>query len=293
MILDLWTFDVGVSVDSPQDYAEECVRRVEESWNGGADIVLFPEFCWVGLAPFVRGADRLREVSRLFWSELLPAIRSRLAQPDKAAVLGTAPFWDEARGGLLNRAPILCGDRLIHQDKLHLTPWESAFAAGDTVTLWRFRGITVAVLICLDVEVPEIAASLRGRGVHLILVPSATETEMGTERIARCASARSVELGCWVGVAHLTGAAPSDLIDQNVGRLGFYRPSQADFAASPRTVESAIQANGFQRLRCEIDRHALEGMRAATDETNPSLLSCRTPTGEARKIEIAFEPGIS
>ncbi len=280
-------------VESPQGYAGECVRRVEESWDGGADIVLFPEFCWVGLEPFVRGADRLRGVSQLFWSELLPGIRDRLAKHHKAAVLGTAPFWDESRGGLLNRAPVLCGDRVIHQDKLHLTPWESMFAAGGTMRLWQFRGLTVAVLICLDIEVPEIAASLRGRGVDLILVPSATETELGTERIARCASARSVELGCHVGIAHLTGGAPSDLIDRNVGRLGFYRPSQADFAASPRVVETAIQADGFQRLRCEIDHQALESMRTAKGETNPSLLVCRTPAGEPRKIEIAFEPAIS
>ena len=58
MNLDLWTFDVGVQAESPQAYAEECLRRVEESWADGADMVLFPEFCWVGIGKICDGGRR-------------------------------------------------------------------------------------------------------------------------------------------------------------------------------------------------------------------------------------------
>jgi predicted amidohydrolase len=66
--------------------------------------------------------------------------------------------------------------------------------------VWEFGGVRFAVIICLDIEIPEISAKLRGRGVDVILVPSATETILGVERVDRCASARAVELGAIVGV---------------------------------------------------------------------------------------------
>lgn len=275
MTLDLWTFDVGVKAASASEFADECLRRVEESWDGGADIVLFPEFCWVGLENFSGRARGLRGVANLFWEEMWPAMQTRLARSGKAAVLGTAPFWDENTSRLLNRAPILCEGRALHQDKLHLTPWETAFAPGDTLRLWRFGGLTIVVIICLDIEVAELSAALRGRRVDLILVPSATETVLGVERVDRCASARAVELGCCVGVAHLVGHAESDLIDENVGRTAFYTPSQSAFASQTRMGEGPVVGSGFQRMRCVIDRSALATARTTVAETNPSLLGHR------------------
>ena len=275
MNLDLWTFDVGVQAETPAAYADECIRRVEESWAGGADIVLFPEFCWVGLERFADKSRGLRGVSNLFWQELWPSIQSRLSQPDKAAVLGTAPFFDEATGLLMNRSPIVREGCALHQDKLHLTPWEDAFARGDTLRLWRFRDITIAVIICLDIEVPELPAQLRNRGVDLILVPSATETVLGVERVDRCASARAVELGCCVGVSHLVGRTESELIDENIGRTAFYTPSQSAFSQHERVNEGFVISAGFHRQRCVVDDAAIRQMRASTGETNPSLLGIR------------------
>jgi predicted amidohydrolase len=275
MTLDLWTFDVGVQAGSPQGYAEECLRRVEESWNGGADMVLFPEFCWMGLESFVEGNKGLRGISDLFWLEMWPVMQKRLNRADKAVVLGTAPFWDETTRGLFNRAPILCEGRALHQDKLHLTPWENAFSPGESLRLWKFGGLTIAVIICLDIEVPELAALLRGMGVDLILVPSATENFLGVERVDRCASARAVELGCCVGVAHLVGQANSDLIDNNVGRTAFYTPSQAAFGAQSRMHEGPVVAHGFQKQRCLVEAKALAQMRSTLGETNPALLTVR------------------
>lgn len=289
MNLDLWTFDVGVHAETPVAYANECIRRVEESWAGGADIVLFPEFCWVGLERFADKSRGLRGVSDLFWQELWPSIQSRLARPDKAAVLGTAPFFDEATGLLMNRSPILCEGRALHQDKLHLTPWETAFARGDTLHIWRFRDITIAVIICLDIEVPELSVHLRNRGVDLILVPSATETILGVERVDRCASARAVELGCCVGVSHLVGRTESELIDDNIGRTAFYTPSQAAFRQEPREVEDPVVTSGFHRQRCVVDLAALRKVRRMVGETNPSRLTANGGRGIG-EIEIAFDP---
>jgi predicted amidohydrolase len=277
LTLDLHTFDVGIAAASPEAYALECVRRVEQSWDDGADMALFPEFAWMGLERFVSGKEALREVSALFWNDLLPTLKKRLEREGKAAVLGTCPFHDEAGGTLMNRAVIVSEGRWLHQDKMHLTPWEKAFSEGESVHLWEFCGARFAVVICLSVEIPELAAGLRGAGVDVMLVPSATDSILGVERVDRCASARAVELGCAVAVTHLVGRAASELIDVNVGRTAHYLPSQAAFKKVERMQERPVVSEGFHRQRVSIDLKALCSLRRTRAETNPSRLNPKSP----------------
>jgi len=265
--LELLTFDPGITAKSPVAFAAEVADLVDAAWNDGADVVLLPEFTWMGP----------RRVAEVFWHDLFPTLKSLLNRPDKAVVLGTAPFWDAERGVLLNRAPILTGGRVRHQDKLHLTPWESDFAPGCELRLWEFAGLRFAVVICLDIEIPEISARLRGTGVDVVLVPSATETILGVERVDRCASARAVELGAIVGVSHLTGKARAGLIDENVGRTAVYFPSQAAFGGDPRWIEGEVVPGGVHKQRVLVDPRALKAMRRMKQETNPSLLPVLTP----------------
>ena len=276
---DLWTFDVGAGAVSVEAYAELMTSRVRESWDSGADIVVFPEFAWLGLAKFVDRQAELKNVSVLFWETLWPELQRKLARPGKMAVLGSVPFARDD-GRILNRVPLLIDGKAGHQDKLNLTPWESALGAGDVLHVWEFAGLRVAVIICLDIEVPELSVALRGRGVDLILVPSATENILGLERVGRCASARSVELGCYVGVAHLVGVGDSELIDGNVGRVAWFAPSQSPFGHEPREKSSEVVTSGFHGLRHVIDAAALAHSRANVQETNPSLLTAGAPRVE-------------
>jgi predicted amidohydrolase len=184
------------------------VECVETSWDEGADLVLLPEFTWMGLEPLVEPKSP-RRVAEVFWQELFPTLRSLLVRPDKAVVLGTVPFWDAEAGVLHNRAPILVGTGCCIRTSCISRRGSPTFAPGSELRLWEFAGLRFAVVICLDIEIPEISARLRGEGVDVLLVPSATETVLGVERVDRCASARAVELGCIVGVCHLTGRAAS------------------------------------------------------------------------------------
>lgn len=276
MNLDLLTFDPGLPSDSPASYADEVVRLVRASWEDGADLVLLPEFTWMGLEPMVKKGDDdttvYPAISKLFWDSLMPDMRTRLTMPGKAVVLGSVPYVDEATQHVFNRAPILNDGKLSYQDKLHLTPWEKDFCPGGILYLWEFQGFHVAVVICLDIEMPEISARLRSDGVDLILCPSATESLLGVERVNRCASARAVELGCHVAVAHLTGEAKSELVDKNLGRLAVYHPSQASFRKEPRWTETEVWSEGIHKLRVTLEKHPLEVMRRMHLETNPSHL---------------------
>jgi hypothetical protein len=67
--LDLWTFDVGAAAANPAAFARLVTDRVIESWDSGADIVVFPEFTWMGLERFVTGPDKIRDVAGIFWKQ--------------------------------------------------------------------------------------------------------------------------------------------------------------------------------------------------------------------------------
>ncbi len=269
--LDLWTFDVGASAASPAEFADIVTQRALESWDSGADVVVFPEFTWMGLERFVSGPKKLKDVSDLFWGKLWGGICKKLDRTDKAVVLGTVPFLDDD-GLIKNRAPILSEGRVLHQDKIHLTPWEYAFSGGGPLRIWSFRGYKLAVVICLDVEIPEISAALRGSGLDLMLVPSATENEMGVDRVGCCAAARAVELGCYVGVSHLVGRTKSELIDDNIGRLALFAPSQSSFIDCERGDDRLLYQDGFHCRSFNLDMNAILKSRTLRHETNPSKI---------------------
>jgi predicted amidohydrolase len=271
LTIDLWTFDVGVEVDTPSAYAQQMTRRVLQSWDSGADVVVFPEYSWMGLEQFVEGGNRLAKVADLFWKNLWPGLQKDLARKGKAVVLGSVPAIEGST--MRNRAPILCDGRVLHQDKLHVTPWESMFTPGEALHVWQLHGIRLAVVICLDIEVPELSATLRGMGVACLLVPSATESVLGVERVGRCASARAVELCCHVGVSQLVGRMESQLVDENVGRLAWLNPSQSPFVNASRERVSEIHGDGFHVMRCILDHVGLATAAANRAETNPSHLT--------------------
>jgi predicted amidohydrolase len=274
MNVHAWTFDVGATATTPLDYAEHCISRVEASWDQGADLVLFPEYTWAGLEPLLSDPT-LQGVARCFWEEIWPRLQQRLARPGKAVVLGTAPWFDNKSGKLLNRAPIFIEGKSSFQDKLCLTPWEAAFSPGEHIQLLHFKGWRMAVLVCLDVEIAELSQALRGQQLDLLLVPSATETLMGVERVNRCASARAVELGCNVVVSHLMGQSSSSLIDENVGSLSFYLPSQSYTAGKLRQQNSEIYASGFHLAQFELSKFPAQELLLGCLETNPALLAPR------------------
>ena len=156
MILDLLTFDPGLACDSAGAYARHVMRRVEESWESGADLVLLPEFLWMGLEPHARdapGGSALERVAHCFQKEVLPGLRAALSRPGKAVVAGTRPFASE--DGLRNRAVIFHDGKEAHQDKLHLTPWEGEFTPGGSVRLWEFGGLRVAVVAAPALATPR------------------------------------------------------------------------------------------------------------------------------------------
>ncbi|PZP54624.1 MAG: hypothetical protein DI586_09355 [Micavibrio aeruginosavorus] len=200
-------------------------------------------------------------------------MKAELSVSGKAVILGSAPFI-LPDGKIRNRAPILVEGREILQDKLCLTPWEAHLDGGDTVEIFEFKGAKCVNLICLDSEIPATADMLKQEGgIDVMFVPSATDTMMGVERIARCSSSRAVELGAAVIVSQLVGEIDNEFIGDNVGQASLYLPSLAATDSVLRLDERGVTRSGNKAERFEIDLELLQSARRDKNTTNPALVT--------------------
>jgi predicted amidohydrolase len=288
--VEAWTFDVGDAGKTIDSFAEHVMHQVETAWAGGADIVLLPEYLWAALEPFLPKDADMEDIAKVVWGDLMPKLKQRLSRKGKHAVLGTAPWSDPTNKHLYNRAIIFSDGRLLHQDKLFLTPWEHEFRAGKELYVFEMSGLRVAIVICLDIEVPEISSRLRGLNIDLLLVPSATETMYGSERVTRCASARAIELGCAVLVCPLVGTCDSNMVNLNLGKLAMYLPAQQSFDAYDRTEDSRLVHQGWHALRVDVPRTIIQDTHRRRHETNPSQLSVNLSPDEVQIDQSARVP---
>ncbi|WP_395738603.1 nitrilase-related carbon-nitrogen hydrolase [Prosthecobacter sp.] len=286
--VEAWTFDVGDAGKTIDSFAEHVIHQVETSWASGVDIVLLPEFLWAALEPLLPDKDSdMDDIAKVVWVDLMPKLKQRLSRKGKHAVLGTAPFLDTSNRHLYNRAIIFSDGRLLHQDKLFLTPWEHEFHAGRELYVFEMSGLRVAIVICLDIEVPELSARLRGLNIDLLLVPSATETIYGSERVTRCASARAIELGCAVVVCPLVGKCDSSMVNLNLGKIAMYLPALKAFDAYDRTEDTRLVHQGWHALRVEVPESVIHEAHRRRKETNPSQLSVNMTPDEVQIDESA------
>lgn len=272
MIIDSYLYDVGFNYGSVEAATADIISRTKEAWASGADMVVFPEYNWCNFMLYSASKDDLAQVSEWFWGACWDRLKSELSQAGKAVILGSAPKV-MADGKVRNRTPILVEGREILQDKLCLTPWEAHLDGGNELQVFEFKGAKCVNLICLDIEIPATADLLKGIGdLDLLFVPSATETVMGVERIARCASARAVELGAAVIVSQLVGEIDNEFIGENYGQASLYLPSLAATDSVTRVDERGIKREGNKIERFEVDLDLLKVARADKKTTNPALV---------------------
>ena len=97
------------------------------------------------------------------------------------------------------------------QRKIHATPSENQVwkvSGGDTLPVFHLDGVSFGVLVCYDVEFPELARHLVAQGAEFIFVPYCTDERRGYLRVRYCAQARCVENQCYIAMAGTVGCLP-------------------------------------------------------------------------------------
>lgn len=209
-----------------QEWEQKLTSEIEGFITDEAKIILYPELNLMGLSQYFPGTlqDQYKSISSYLNESLFPKLAQKLRGQDLCLCLGSGPR--EIEGKIYNSSPVWINNSWMFQDKIHLTPWETDFTPGERINYFEFHRLRFACVICFDIEQPGLALSMKRNGVDVVLVPSATTNRNGNQRVNRCASGRSIELGAAVVTAPLVGDSKCDLIDHNEGRQGFFMPAQ-------------------------------------------------------------------
>ena len=232
--LALWATNLNPLFTTLDAWLAHVAARASDAATAGARLLVMPEYAceaWLGFKP--RGLPPGQEIPWLAGvaAEALPALRRIAAEAGITLLPGSMPW--AVPGGHRNRAWLMAADgRLTGQDKLCLTPFERdpeswVLQPGDTLRLLDLDGLKLAILVCLDVELPALSCRLASLHPDLVLVPSMTYNAAGYARVFGCAKARAVELMTAIACTSVVGASPGTTQnDQNVGGNAVYLPCE-------------------------------------------------------------------
>ncbi len=104
-------------------------------------------------------------------------------------------------------------------------------SGGDRVTLAEVGGRAAGMLICADIQFPELSWYLVAKGAELILCPSLTWNSRGEHRVRTGCRARAIENQLFVVMSPLVGSSglPSDAPMYAVGEAVLATPVDKTF----------------------------------------------------------------
>ena len=144
---------------------------------------------------------------------------------------------------------------MARYEKLHTTP--------DEVKVWGLEGGhdlqvfdtdcgKIGVLICYDVEFPELSRILADSGMDILFVPFLTDTQNGYSRVKNCAQARAIENECYVAMAGCIGNLPKvHNMDINYAQSMVFTP--CDFAFPAEGIKAEATPNTEMILIADVD----------------------------------------
>ncbi len=231
-----------------------------------ADFCLFPElFNAPLLAEFnhLDEAHAMRELAR-YTLPLREKFMELAISYNVNIISGSMPWVDEQ--GRLRNVGYLCrrDGSWERFEKIHITPNEHQYwgmAGGDDVRVFETDCGKIGILICYDVEFPELSRILALQGMQILFVPFLTDTQNGYIRVRRCAQARAIENECYVAIAGSVGNLPRvQNMDIQFAQSAVFTPS--DFAFPTNGVKSEATPNSEMMLIVDVDRDLLKELNA-------------------------------
>jgi len=187
----------------------------------------------------------------------------RLAKETGIYIIGgTHPVFQ--RGKVFNAAHLFTPNgQVFRQKKVHLTPTESGpyqLSRGHGLYLYHTDFGNIAILICYDVEFPEVARVMAEAGAEILFVPSCTDGREGFCRVRYCSQARAIENQVYVAVTGTVGNLPLvPYMNTNYGQAAILTPSDYFFARDGIAAEGTI--NQEQIIFADVDLDLLDEQR--------------------------------
>ena len=228
------------------EFKRNCTFFVDTASDYKCDFVLFPELITMQLLSFCdtrKPGDAARKLSE-FTPQYLEMF-NQLAVRYNINIIGGSQFAVED-DTLYNVGYLFLRDGTIQkQKKIHVTPAEWKWwgvAGGDAIEVFDTDCGRVAIMICYDIEFPELGRIAAQKGAQIVFVPFNTDERYGYLRVRHCALARCVENHLYVAVAGCVGNLPFvNNADIHYAQSGIFTP--ADFPFSRDAVAAECNPN--------------------------------------------------
>jgi predicted amidohydrolase/GNAT superfamily N-acetyltransferase len=221
-----------------------------------SDFALFPEFFNAPLMAennLLTESEAIRELAKH-----TPAIVQKFSELAISyninIISGSIP---ETRDNQLFNVGFVCKrDGTIEKyEKIHVTPDEArvwGMQGGDKLKVFDTDCGRIGVLICYDIEFPELSRLLAEEGMDILFVPFVTDTQNGFSRVRNCAQARAIENECYVAIAGCVGNLPNvHNMDIQFAQAMVLTP--CDFAFPTNGIKAEATPNTEMILIADVD----------------------------------------
>lgn len=258
-------------IDNFEEFTQQCEFFVDVASDYSCDFVMFPELFTTQLLSCVKperpglAARRLAE----FTPQYLEYFAECSVKYNVNLIAGSQFVVEDDE--LYNVAYFFGRDGTIQkQYKLHITPSERKWwgvSPGRSVNVFDTDCGRVAILICYDIEFPELVRIAASKGAQIIFVPFNTDTVEGYLRIRHCAQARCIENHVYVAISGCTGNLPFvENADIHYAQSAILTPSDVGFA--PGAVGAECNPNIETVVMDDVDLEALRRHRDAGSVRN-------------------------
>jgi predicted amidohydrolase/ribosomal protein S18 acetylase RimI-like enzyme len=243
------------------EFANACEYFIDVASDYKCDFILFPEIFTTQLLSFIRSprpglaARKIAEFTQQY-IELF----SGLSIKYNINIIGGSHFTLE-EDKLYNISYLFQRNGVIN--KIHVTPNEKRWwgvEGGNKVEVFNTDSGKIAILICYDIEFPELARIANQKGAKIIFVPFCTDERYAYLRVRYCAQARSIENQVYVAISGSCGNLPSvENMDINYSQSAIFTPSDIPFSRDAIAAECTpnIETLIFE----DLDLHLLKGSR--------------------------------
>lgn len=264
-----WQMREFASVESVLQQVEYFVDAVADYQS---DFVVFPELFNTPLMGLTDQSDQIQAIHFLAgFTERFKTEISRMAVSYNINIVAGSMMEVGEKDRLYNVSYLCHRDGNIErQSKLHITPQERrdwVVEGGDELQVFDTDAGRVGILICYDVEFPELPRLLAEQDMDILFVPFWTDTKNSYLRVRHCSQARAIENECYVVLCGSVGNVPSiENLDIQYAQSSVFSPS--DFAFPHDAVMSESTPNTEMVIFSDLDLTRLKVVRSEGSVTN-------------------------
>lgn len=251
-------------VNNLEDLLQQVEFFVDTVAGYKSDFVVFPEFFNAPMMALFGDIPAWEAVRKLadYTEELIEEMAALAVSYNINIITGSMPYYDDHK---LYNVSYLCrrdGTRDV-QFKLHVTPDEGSYwgmQGGERLNIFDTDAGKVGVLICYDVEFPELPRILAEEGMDILFVPFWTDTKNAYLRVRRCAQARAIENECYVAITGSVGNLPRvENMDIQYSQAAVFSPS--DFSFPHDAIVAEATPNTETTIVVDLDLDLLKKIR--------------------------------